>query len=201
VSWRSGMQVNPKQPRDAPVPAAESGSSSPAAAKPGRIAGYRQLLRAVVKNPSLIGVKLRYLFAEVWGSKGGGFYGIGYVFAFLYFELAMLLGDLAESESADGFVFGQLFEMVLRLSWLSFINVFQALLWPLMVAEWWQGGGLLLLLGGYVAFQYLLKPRLDRLFPELGEQRQMKVRAKLDRSKQKTERRARRDARRKRQPE
>lgn len=163
-----------------------------ASVKTGRIDRLRLLIQEIVAEPGLLPVKLRGLLVGIWTAKGGGFYGVGYVIAFAFFEIRMVVEDFVEAQGVEDFVFYQLVETVLRLGWMSFINAFQALLWPLMVAAWWEGGGLVLLLGGYAAFEYLLKPHLDRLFPELLVHREQKIQAELDLKKQKAERRSRR---------
>lgn len=190
------MQVKPRTPRDSA--AAKAGADTQAPAKTGRIARLRLLVQEITAEPGLIAVKLRGLLVQIWGAKGGGFYGVGYVIAFVFFEFRMVFEDFAEAQGVEDFVFQQLIETILRLGWMSFINAFQALLWPLLVAGWWDGGGLLLLLGGYVVFEYLLKSHLDRLLPELLVHREQKVQAILDRKQQKAERRTKRKSERKR---
>lgn len=147
--------------------------------------------RAIVgfwREPGSIPVKLRSTLIEVWGARGGGFYGVGYVVAFVYFEISMVLEDLLESSGADAFILGTLAEYVFRFSVMSFVNVFRALLWPLMVAGSWDGLGVLVLLGAYFSFEYLLKPRINDLFPELTAQRLAKQAQKQNKKEQKKRR-------------
>ncbi len=167
----------------------------------GRLARHWRTAREIGEDPASIPQRLRELLLKIWCSRGGGFYGLGYLIAFVYFEIDMLLGDVGESEGAGDFMLGQLGEYLFRLGFLSFINVFRALLWPLMVAGWWDGLGLALLLAGYLAFEWLLKPVVDRQFPELGEHREGRLRAKADKREARRSRRRERRARwRKRQP-
>lgn len=189
MNWRNVMKVKSRASPDS--------VAQKVPVKTGRIARLRLLVQEIVAEPGLIVVKLRGLLVEIWGAKGGGFYGVGYVIAFAFFEVKMVVDDLAEAQGVEDFVFHQLIETVLRLGWMSFINAFQALLWPLMVAAWWDGGGLVLLLAGYAAFEYLLKPRLDHLLPELLVHRDEKIQAELDRKRQKSERKSRRKSKRK----
>ena len=189
------MPVKPRAPLESA--AAEAKANARAPVKTGRIARLGRFVQEIIAEPGLLIVKLRGLLVEIWGAKGGGFYGVGYVIAFVFFEIRMVVEDFAEAQGVEDFVFHQLIETVLRLGWMSFINAFQALLWPLMVAAWWDGGGLVLLLAGYAAFEYLLKPRLDHLLPELLVHRDQKIQAELDRKRQKSERKSRRKPKRK----
>jgi hypothetical protein len=131
---------------------------------------------------------LRQRLIAIWCSRGGGFYGLGYVIAFVYFEIEMFAGDLAESAGVTEFAGGQILELLFRLSILSFINVFQALFWPFFILERFQATGIMLLIGGYFVFERLLKPGIESVFPELAEYRAEKEahkRAKQDRKREK----------------
>ena len=108
---------------------------------------------------------------RMWASRGGGFYGLGYVLVFVYFEIDLLLEDLVESETAAGFALGQLLERLLRFGLLSFLNAFQALLWPFYVLQYLGGAGIVLLVGAYFAFERVLKPIAGGWFPELADYR------------------------------
>lgn len=138
---------------------------------------------------------MRSTLIEVWGARGGGFYGVGYVLAFVYYEISMVVEDLLESSGPDDFILGALAEFVFRFSVMSFVNVFKALLWPLLVAGWWDGIGVLVLLGSYFSFEYLLKPRINELFPELVEQRLAKQAQKEKKKEGKKRRKKRKAAR------
>lgn len=154
--------------------------------KPNRFVRHWQTVKEIRRDPGSIPGRLRGLLLAMWISRGGGFYGIGYVAAFVYFEVRMISGEISGSDSVGNFVLGQTLEYVLRLGFMSFVSAVQALLWPAFVAGWWNGGGLLLLIGGYVAFEHLLKPQVEAVFPELRDHRLARERAKAA----KTERRA-----------
>lgn len=110
---------------------------------------------------------LRSALLDVWRSRGGGFYGLGYLLAFAYLEIRLLVGDVMESDSVAGFAVAQIAEYLIRVSLLSFVNVFLALLWPVSVLAQFGGAGIILLVAGYLGFEYALKPGLERAFPEL----------------------------------
>lgn len=154
--------------------------------KPNRFVRHWQTVTEIRRDPGSIPGRVRALLLEMWISRGGGFYGIGYVVAFAYFELQVISGEVTGSNSVGDFVLGQTLEYVLRLGFMSFVSALQALLWPAFVAGWWNGGGLLLLIGGYLAFEYLLKPWVEAVFPELREHRLERERRRAE----KIERRA-----------
>ena len=58
------------------------------------------------------------------------------------------------------------------------VNVFLALLWPLSVLNLFGGAGIIGLIGGYLAFEFLLKPGVEQVFPELRAHREQNEKAK-----------------------
>ena len=145
--------------------------------KEGRISRHLRVAGEVRENPRRMLPLLRGALLDVWRSRGGGFYGLGYIVAFIYFEIEMLVGDVVESASMSEFAFGQILEFLFRFGFMSFVNAFRALLWPVYVLQLYEGVGIIVLIGGYAAFEYALKPGVERLFPELEEHREH-VRAK-----------------------
>ena len=53
----------------------------------------------------------------------------------------------------------------------SFVNVLQALLWPLLVLERFGGAGLAYLGIGFLVFERWLRPFIERAFPDLRPDR------------------------------
>jgi len=139
--------------------------------KEGRLAKHRRLAGEIRENPRVVGPLVRAVLLDVWRARGGGFYGLGYIVAFTYFEIMLLTGELVGSESVGEFALTQVLEYFLRFGLMSFVNVFRALLWPFYILEQYAGTGLVVLIVGYFGFEYLLRPRLDNLFPELAGQK------------------------------
>ena len=121
------------------MPRPEQGGAGPA--KQRRLARHLQTAREIGRDPASIPQRLRSLLIGIWCSRGGGFYGLGYLIAFVYFEIELIVGEFRTSDGAGEFLAAQAVEYLLRLGFLSFINMFKALLWPLMVAGWWVIGG------------------------------------------------------------
>jgi hypothetical protein len=135
----------------------------------GRFSRHLRLVRAVVKEPRQILPLAREWLLDVWRSRGGGFYGLGYLIAFCWLQVSLLFGDLSESSSLGEFAIAAALEYVLRFSLMAFVNVFLALLWPVYILEWFGGAGFILFGLGYVAFEYALRPLTEQLFPELRD--------------------------------
>ena len=133
----------------------------------GRIRRHLRLAGAVSREPNRLYPILRTVFVDAWRSRGGGFYGLGYAFAFFYFEVVTIIGEAADSGGAGDFVASQLLEYLLRIGLLSFVNMFQALLWPFFVLEQLGWVGVILLGAGFAAFEYVFKPLVEQYVPEL----------------------------------
>ncbi len=146
--------------------------------KPGRLTRHVQTAKRLHAEPKSIGPMMREALVRVWSARGGGFYGLGYVIAFIIIEVQMFTGEILESSSVADFAFAQIFEFALRISFLSFINVFLAFVWPVYVLDFAGGYGLAALLLGYIAFEKLLRPVVENHFPEL-----VAVRAERERKK------------------
>ena len=148
-------------------------SERKATARPeGRFARLARQTSEIKDDPRRIFPLARAALVDIWRSRGGGFYGLGYLLAFFYFEIQMLVGDVADADGAGSFALGQAIEWIVRISFLSFINVFQALLWPAYVLQLGSGVGIIVLVGAYLGFEYALKPVVEAAFPELREHRE-----------------------------
>lgn len=155
-------------------------TKDPAHRKEGRVARQLRLAREIRREPRVVVPRARAALARLWAAKGGGFYGLGYVVAFISFEIktfgASVVSSGGVSEFAAGFVTNQLLQYVLRVSFESILNAFLALLWPFHVLPWLGGWGILALVGGYLGFEYLVRPSIESWFPELRAARDEKAR-------------------------
>ena len=133
----------------------------------GRIARHLRVSRELVQEPAKAVPLARSALADAWRARGGGFYGLGYLIAFCWLQLNVLVGDVADSDSVSQFAVGAALEYVLRFSLMAFLNVFLALLWPFYVLEQFGGMGIILLALGYLGFEYGLRPLVEQFFPEL----------------------------------
>lgn len=133
------------------------------------MARHLRVTKAVAREPKALIPILRNMMVETWRSRGGGFYGLGYLIALLVLQVGMFAGDVVESESVSDFALAAAAEYLFRFSVMAFVNVFLALLWPLAVLEHLGGMGIIALVVGYLTFEYALRPVIERAFPELRE--------------------------------
>ena len=167
---RSGDRPSPESEAK-PVPSSDQDAPRKAGKPPkeGRFARHRRLAGELSREPKQAIPLMRRTVFETWRSRGGGFYGLGYLITFTYLQVGVFIGDVAESDSVGGFALATLFEYLIRVSFMAFLNVFLALLWPFYVLEHFQGMGIILLVAGYLSFEFALRPVIERRFPELRD--------------------------------
>ena len=145
-----------------------------------RFARHRRIAVEVYREPRTLRRHLREGFVAVWISRGGGFYGLGWMTTFLVLELQFFASEVAESEGVFEFLGGQVIEYLLRFGLMSVVNSFQALIWPAFVLQWLGGYGIALLIGGYFGFEKVLRPLVEDWFPELADARRQTERRKAE---------------------
>ena len=131
---------------------------------------------SAIREPRTLPAYLARGLVRIWRSRGGSWYGIGYLCTFVYLEVMMMVEDLAEAPDIVTFATSQFFESLFRWFTESLGNMIQAFLWPLSligaVGLWW---GALLLVAIHVSFEYLVRPVAEAQFPELQEDRLAKA--------------------------
>ena len=118
-------------------------------------------------EPRRIVSLVREALLNIWRARGGGFYGLGYLIAFLVLEARLLAGDVGDSATVAGFVTSQIAEYVFRFTVMSFVNALLAMIWPLYVLQILGLWGFAVLGGGYLMFEKVLRPGVEAWFPEL----------------------------------
>ena len=151
----------------------------------GRFARHRRIASEVYAEPRSIGRLFRDGFVTLWVAHGAGFYGLGWIAAFLVLEADMFTGDIVQSEGVGDFISNQLLEYVLRIGLLSFLNSLLAAIWPVYVLQWLSGYGIVVLVAGYYGFEKLLRPFVESQFPELREARELAEKNKIKKKKTK----------------
>lgn len=153
--------------------------------KKGRIARHLDAARQLRREPRSAVRWLRSAFLRLWQARGGGFYGLGYVIAFIILEAKLFTGQFLGSESVTQFVTNEVLEYVFRFSVLSFLNGLLALLWPAYLLAWVGAWGIAVLVGGYFAFERVARPLIENWFPELKEARENKERLRREKAQRK----------------
>jgi hypothetical protein len=137
----------------------------------GWVARQVRTAREIYREPRSVFGMLRKAVVGLWVARGGGFYGLGYLVAFIVLEVQIFTSELAESTGVSDFVTSQMLEFALRVGFMSFVNGFLALVWPIYLLDWLGGPGILVLLGGYLIFERVLRPFVEGHIPELKEAR------------------------------
>ena len=152
----------------------------------GRIARDVRLALHLGRQPRAILPLLRGWTVQLWASRGGGFYGLGYVVTFAVLELK----SLADGMTTVSGVVAQAFQYAVRFSVDSFLNGVRAVIWPVWVFEWLGGTSGLVALGlGLLAFEFVIRPLVEARFPEVRE-------AVAERERRKQEKKERRRSKR-----
>lgn len=159
------------------------------------MAKHLRLARELRSEPRVIVPRMRGWIANLWQARGGGFYGLGYVVTFVTFEIRSLtgsfVGSASVSEFVSEFITQQALQLVLRFSLESLFNVFLAVLWPLYLLSWLGGWGVLALAAGFLGFERLLRPLIERWFPELRAAREAQARLREEKKARKRRKRER----------
>jgi len=117
-----------------------------------RIDALVDTLDRVAKEPKSIGSMARESALEIWGSRGGGFYGLGYLITFVVLEIRMFGADVATSDSVIGFLGQELLTLVFRFAFQSILNGLLALLWPAFVLQALGAWGIVMLAVGWWSY-------------------------------------------------
>ena len=153
-----------------------------------RFARDARLALHLGRQPSAILPLLRGWLVKLWASRGGGFYGLGYVVTFVALEVRSLSSGLT---TVSGVV-AQAVQYVLRFSVDSVRNIVSAVIWPAHLFEWLGGpAGLVALLVGYAAFDVAIRPLVQKWLPEVGEAIAEQKRRKREKRDKKRAQRAR----------
>ena len=124
-------------------------------------------VRTVVAEPRSIGTMLHDGLLKIWRTRGGGFYGLGYVACFVILEVRAFIGNFEGDGDPMTMVLQEVAGFVFRFTAQSFLNTLLAFLWPAFVIEYLQGWGILLVGAGWVVFDRWMKPRINAWLPGL----------------------------------
>ncbi len=114
------------------------------------------------KFPAALMRSIRSALHGLWQSRGGGFYGLGVVGAFVYLEVRTIVTEFAKSESVAEFFVSEIFEFILRFSFMSVVNGALATIWPvLLMGKIGVWPVLVLVFVGYWIFKRWDRPEED----------------------------------------
>ena len=127
-----------------------------------RIESLWQSTREMAQRPGTIGTRLRDAAIEIWSSRGGGFYGLGYLVTFVVLEVQAFVSGF-ETSDITTFLEMELLQMLFRFAWQSVLNSFIALVWPAFVIQYLQGWGIVALIAGGWLYGRLVAPYVGKL--------------------------------------
>jgi len=127
-----------------------------------RLDGLIGTAAAIAKNPRSIATLAHESALTIWGSRGGGFYGLGCLIAFVVLEIRMFTTDAVTSDSVIGFLGMELLTLIFRFAFQSILNSLIALLWPAFVLQLLGGWGIVLLAGGWWGYGRWIAPYFQR---------------------------------------
>jgi hypothetical protein len=111
--------------------------------------------------PREVGGIVRRSLRRIWDARGGGLYACGFLATFVYLEVTMFFGDIAEADSVSGFITGQVTEMLFKYLGESIMNTVTAFIWPVYVIQVKPPWGLIVLAGAFVVFDRFFKTRIE----------------------------------------
>ena len=109
-------------------------------------------IRLIYAQPRQIGTIAWEAAITLWSSRGGGFYGLGYVVTFIVLETRTLFSGVATSETVLGFIGQEVTQVFFRLAFESLLNTFLAFLWPLYLLQWLSNWGIVVLVLGWWSY-------------------------------------------------
>jgi hypothetical protein len=124
-------------------------------------------VRGIVAEPRSAGTMLHDGLLKIWRTRGGGFYGLGYLVCFVVLEVQAFVGNFQGNGDVMTMVVQEVVQFFLRFTAQSFLNSLLAFLWPAFVVEYLKGWGLVLIGVGWVVFDRWAKPLINAWLPGL----------------------------------
>lgn len=127
--------------------------------------------RESVTNPKSIpgrtGGWFKRWLSKVWKVRGGGLYAVGYIVCFVYFEIRLFFGEIAESSGIVDYVSGQIGQYLFRFFTETIVIMVKSFIWPAYVVGINPPYGAIALGVAFWLFPIYLKKPIERwLFRE-----------------------------------
>ncbi len=103
---------------------------------------------------------------KIWELRGGGAYAMGFIVAFLYFELTdILFDDIPQLYAMNSIFSADLFGFVIEFIIDTLMNTLYAFIWPVFLLQWNGPIGIALVVAIFVLFpKFVQKPVENWLF-------------------------------------
>lgn len=164
----------------------------------GRFVRHFGIVRRLAREPRYAFPLLRNWLVALWATKGGGFYGLGYVVTLVALEIFSLEQDVTRGASsvsgAESFIAAQAIQYVAGFGVDSILNGIRAVLWPFYLFKWLGLPGVVAFVAGGAVFERVVRPSVEAWFPELAAARVQRLQAKQEKRERKRAARAKRTA-------
>jgi hypothetical protein len=162
----------------------------------GRFVRHFRIAGRLVREPGFAVPLLRNWLVALWATKGGGFYGLGYVVTLVTLEIFSLEQDVTRGASsfsgATSFIAAQTIQYVAGFGVDSLLNTIWAVLWPFYLFKWLGLPGVVAFVAGGAVFERVVRPSVEARFPELAAARVQRMQAKREKRESKRAARAKR---------
>jgi hypothetical protein len=163
-----------------------------------RFVRHSRIARRVARKPSVAFPLLRDWLIALWATKGGGFYGLGYVATLVTLETISFEQDATKAASSvsgvESFVVSQAIQYITRFGVDSIMNTIRAVVWPAYLFDWLRLPGVIAFVAGAMAFERVVRPYVEARFPELAAARRERLQKKQEKRDRKRAARAKRGA-------
>ena len=137
-----------------------------------------------MREPRFAGPLLRDWLVALWATKGGGFYGLGYVGTLLTLEVFSLEQDVVTKDTSS-FLTSQAIQYVAGFGADSLMNTIRATVWPAFLFDWLGLPGIAAFLIGGAAFERFVRPRVEARLPDLAAARTARIATREQRRERK----------------
>ena len=150
----------------------------------GRFTRHSRAVKRLAREPSYAFSLLHNWLIALWATKGGGFYGLGYVVTLVTLETVSFEQDAVKGASslggAESFIASQAIQYVTRFGVDSIMNGIRAAVWPAYLFDWLGPPGIVAFVAGGMVFERVVRPLVEARFPELAAARAARIKAKQE---------------------
>jgi hypothetical protein len=163
-----------------------------------RFVRHSRIAKRLAREPKSAFPMLRDWLIALWATKGGGFYGLGYVATLLTLEAFSFEQDATKAASSvsgvESFVASQVIQYVTRFGVDSIMNTIRAVVWPAYLFDWFRLPGVVAFVVGAMVFERVVRPYVEARFPELAAARRERLQKRKEKRDRKRATRAKRGA-------
>jgi hypothetical protein len=164
--------------------------------KAGRFVRHSHVVKRLAREPRYARTLVRDWLVALWATKGGGFYGLGYVVTLVTLEALSFEQDAVNGASsvagAESFVASQAFQYISGFGIDSLMNTIRAAAWPAYLFDWLGPAGIVAFFVGGAAFERIVRPAVEARVPELAAARAQRLHAREEKRERKRAKRAKR---------